>query len=60
MVRGNNLAEGTFIMPLLPVLDLSQFDPEYVTANLEKTESWDFDEDSDNRWRRYQKRATAP
>ena len=42
--RRNNLAEwaakeaakGIFIMPLVPVLDMSQFDPEYSTSNLEK------------------------
>lgn len=44
MVKGNNLADqavkevakGMFIMPLVPVLDLPQFDPEYSTADLEK------------------------
>ena len=30
-------------MPLVPVLDLSQFDPEYSTADLEKAESWGFE-----------------
>ena len=32
-------------MPLVPVLDLSQFDPEYLTVNLEEAESWGFDEE---------------
>ena len=53
MAGGSNLAEqaakeaakGVFIMPLVPVLDLSQFDPEYSTAELEKVESWGFDEE---------------
>ena len=51
MARGNNLAnraakkaaKGTFIMPLVPVLDLPQFDPDYSTADLEEGKSWDFD-----------------
>ena len=33
-------AKGTFTMPFVPVLDLSQFDPEYLTADLEKAKSW--------------------
>ena len=45
MARGNNLAapavkeaaKGTFIMPLVPALDLSQFDPEYLTADLRES-----------------------
>ena len=45
MARGNNLAapavkeaaKGIFIMPLVPVLDLSQFDPEYLTADLRES-----------------------
>ena len=44
VARGNNLAEwaakeaakGMFRMPLVPVLDMSQFDLEYSTADLEK------------------------
>ena len=44
MAGGSNLAEraakeaakGMYIMPLVPVLDLSQFDLEYSTADLEK------------------------
>ena len=51
--RRNNLAEwaakeaakGIFIMPLVPVLDLSQFDPEYSTADLQKGKGWGFDEE---------------
>lgn len=54
--KGNNLAngaakeaaKGTFIMPLLPVLDLSHFDPEYSSAVLEKAKSWDYDEEDLN------------
>ena len=50
--RGNNLADGAtkvaarglFIMPLVPVLDLSQFDLEFLTVDLEKAESWGSDE----------------
>ena len=41
-----------FIMPLVPVLALSQFDPEYSTAGLEKAQGWGFDEEGpDNGWR---------
>ena len=36
-------AKGTFIILLLPVLDLSQFYPEYSTADLEKDKSWGFE-----------------
>ena len=44
MAGGSNLAEraakeaakGMFIMPLVPVLDMSQFDLEYSSADLEK------------------------
>ena len=44
MARGNNLAEwaakevakGMFRIPLVPVLDMSQFDLEYSNADLEK------------------------
>ena len=44
VARGNNLAEwaakeaakGMFRMPLVPVLDMSQFDLEYSSADLEK------------------------
>ena len=43
-------------MPLVPVLDLSQFDPEYSTADLEKTKGLGFDEEgSDSGWRRNKK-----
>ena len=61
MAGGNNLADraakeadkGTFIMPLVPVLDLSQFDPEYSTADLKKAKGWGFDEEGpDSRWRK--------
>ena len=46
-------AKGTFIMPLLPALDLSQFDPEYSTADLEKVKSWGFDEEGlDSGWKK--------
>ena len=45
-----------FIMPLVPVLDLSQFDPEYLSADLEKAESWGFDEEGvHNGWRKNKK-----
>ena len=52
VARGNSLADraekkaakGTFIMPLVPDLDLSQFDPGYLTADLEKAERWSFDD----------------
>ena len=66
MAGGNNVADwaakeaakGTFIMPLLPALDLSQFDPEYLTADLEKAESWGFDEEgADSGWRKDKKGA---
>ena len=33
------------IMPLVPVLGLSQFDPEYLTADLKKAKGWGFDEE---------------
>ena len=44
VARGNNLAEwaakeaakGMFRIPLVPVLDMSQFDLEYSNADLEK------------------------
>ena len=47
VAKGNNLADqaaneaakGTLITPLVPVLDVSQFDPEYSTADLEKAKS---------------------
>ena len=43
-------------MPLVPVLDLSQFDPEYLTVNLEEAESWGFDEEgTDSGWRKNNK-----
>ena len=59
VARGNNLADwavkeaarGTSIMPLVPVLDLSQFNPEYLTADLEKVRAGVFyEEDSESRW----------
>ena len=34
-----------FRIPLVPVLDLSQFDPEYSTADLERAKGWGFDEE---------------
>ena len=37
------IAKGTFIMPLVPVLDLSQFEPEYSTADLENAKSLDLE-----------------
>lgn len=44
MAKGNNLANQTvketairtFIMLLVPVLDMSQFDPVYLTVDFEK------------------------
>lgn len=53
MSKGNNLADGaakeaakgTFIMPLLSVLDLSYFYLEYSFAVLEKAKGWGCDED---------------
>ena len=63
---GSNLAEwttkeavkGTFIMPLVPVLDLSQFDPEDSIADLEKAKGWGFDEKGpDSRWEKNKKRS---
>lgn len=37
VAKGNNLADrAAFIMLLVPVLDLSQFDPEYWPADLEE------------------------
>lgn len=35
-------------MPLIPILDLSQFDPEYLMADLEKTKSWGLGEENPN------------
>lgn len=35
-------------MPLVPLLDLPQFDPEYSTADLEKAKSLDFGEENPN------------
>ena len=64
VARENNLAgqavkgsaKGTFIMPLVPVLASSQFDLEYLTADLEKAKSWGFDEEGPyNEWRRNKK-----
>lgn len=57
MPKGNSLADGaakeaangTCIMPLVPVLDLSQFDPEYSIAGLEKATCCGFDEDGPDR-----------
>ena len=66
VARGNNLAEwaakevakGMFIMPLVPVLDLSQFDPAYSTADFEKAESSGFDNEGvDSGWRKSKKGA---
>ena len=66
VARGNNLAEwaakeaakGMFIMPLVPVLDMSQFDLEYSTADLEKAKGWGFDEEGpDSRWKKNKKGA---
>ena len=66
VARGNNLAEwaakevakGMFIMPLVPVLDLSQFDPEYCTVDLEKAKGWNFDEEGpDSGWKKNKKGA---
>ena len=49
----NETAKGTFIMVLVPVLDMSPFDPEHSTAVLEKAKSWGFDEEGPNsRWRK--------
>ena len=59
--RGNNLADraakeaakGMCVVPLVPALDLSQFDPEYSTADLKKPKGWGFDEEGpDSRWRK--------
>ena len=67
VARGSNLAEqaakeaakGMFIMHLVPVLDLSQFDPEYLTADLEKAKGWGFDEEGpDSGWKKNMKGAT--
>ena len=64
--RGNNLADkaakdaakGGLIMPLIPVLDLSQCDLEYLTADLEKAKGWGFDEEGPNRrWKMNKKGA---
>ena len=66
VAKGNNLAEWAakeaakviFIMLLVPVLDLSQFDPEYSTADLEKAKGWGFDEEGpDSRWKKNRKGA---
>ena len=51
-------AKGMFIMPLVPVLDLSQFDPEYSSADLEKAKGWDFNEGPESRWKKNKKGAT--
>ena len=67
VARGSNVAEqaakeaakGMFIMPLVPVLDLSQCDPEYSTADLEKAKGWGFDEEGpDSGWKKHKKGAT--
>ena len=43
-------------MPVVPLLDLSQFDPEYLTADLEKAKSWGSDQEgADSRWRKNKK-----
>ena len=43
-------------MPLVPVLDLSQFDPEYSTADLEKGKGCGFEEESpDSIWKKNKK-----
>ena len=65
VARRSNLAEweankadkGMFIMPLVPVLDLSQFDPEYSSADLEKAKGWDFNEGPESRWKKNKKGA---
>lgn len=45
-------------MPLVPVLDLSQFDPEYSTADLEKAKGWSVDEEHpDSQWKKNKKEA---
>ena len=42
-----------------PVLDLSQFDPEYLSADLEKAKSGGFDgRGADSRWRKNKKGVT--
>ena len=49
-------AKGMFIMPSVPVLDLSQCDPEYSTADLEKAKGWGFDEEGpDSGWKKNKK-----
>ena len=54
-------AKGTSRVPLVPVPDLSQFDPEYSTADLERAESWGFREQGpESGWRRNKKVATPP
>ena len=67
VARGDNLADravkkaakNMFIMPLVPVLDLSQCDPEYSTADLEKDKGWGFDEEGpDSGWKKHKKGAT--
>ena len=67
VAKGNNLAEWSakeaakviFIMLLVPVLDLSQCDPEYLTADLEKAKGWGFDEEGpDSGWKKHKKGAT--
>ena len=37
-----------YVMPLVPVLDLSQLDVEYSTTDLEKAKGWGFDEEGPN------------
>ena len=45
-------------MPLVSVLDSSQFDPAYSPADLEKAENWGFDEEgADSGWRKDKKGA---
>ena len=64
MAKRNNLANQAvkesakrmFIMPLVLVLDFSQFNTEYLTADLEKTAKiWGFDEGADSGWRKNKK-----
>ena len=46
------------IIPFIPVMDLSQFVPEYstATAGLEKVKGWGFDEEGPDRgWKRIRK-----
>ena len=43
-------------MPLVPLLDLSQFDPEYQAADLEKAKGLGFDEEGlDSVWKENKK-----